>query len=331
MRIALVVITGSLCAPLAAQDVEQSAQDVDVVLEYAPAAQCPDDETFAELVTSRLGRNPFVESSRDVVRVSLSRRGRVHSGTLAWLRDAEELGRRELEVRGSCDELVESLAVGLTILLEDPPVEPSPVTEPEPEPDPDPEPARRLAPEPIPIQEPPPPEPGPTIDFIAEIGGAFGFAITPRASIGARIAIGVRIGMLSLRLEGTFDSQIGEASVGSNDRIEATHGTGALAGCAHYGVLFGCLHVGAGAFSARVTTVADPRTRTSTSAFVGGRLGVAWQATPALYVAPFAELQVALTRTALDVDGPRSGSSPRWVLASAWRSASACSPLARRS
>ncbi len=102
-------------------------------------------------------------------------------------------------------------------------------------------------------------------------------------------------------MDNVVDAQLGSETVGM-DRMEATHGTGALAGCLHYRWLMGCLYGGGGAFAARVTTVADPRTRTSISAFVGARFGAQFHLSNALYVAPFIELQVALTRTALDVD-----------------------------
>lgn len=224
---ALLFVFGPLAGAPAAAD------EVQVALHYEPSGRCPDAETFAELVAARLGRDPFVESAPDVVRVELGRRGRTRVGTLVWIRDGAPLGRRQLEARGSCVGLLESLAVALTILLEDPPGAPD-ATAPPPDdvaPEAAAEPAPRPPPE-VPPARPPPtatapnelPTPDPEagaeasdreLAFVGELSGGTVLGVVPGPGLSVRAAVGLRVGNVDVRLEGVFDAQLGTKTIAS--------------------------------------------------------------------------------------------------------------------
>jgi len=104
-----------------------AAQAPTLALEYRAPDTCPADTVFIDSVASLVGRVPFVPSAERTLQVAIDLRGRQLVGTLALRGDAS--GQRELRAPANdCEELMTSLALATSVLLEElePPSAPVP-------------------------------------------------------------------------------------------------------------------------------------------------------------------------------------------------------------
>ena len=308
--IPVVLVTGMLCSSALAQDVAITLE-LNVV-----GVDCPDRETFVELVTSRLGRNPVAERANHHVLIDALPRAGGHAGSLRVLEGSRERGRRELQVDGSCADLMETLAVSLAIFLEETmaPSESEPHVS---------ETSSQTAVIERDSQEPTPTSAVPTdtasqqalpsqtpsaleLQFVGEVGVAGMIGTAPAFTLGPRLELGLIMGRFSLRLQGTFDAQLHDAGLSTGDTVYATHSAAALVGCLHYHLLNACVLGGGGVLSARVHEVVESRTRISPSVFAGVRLAVVPQLNELLFLSVFGELRIAIARSAIDVNDLRA-------------------------
>jgi hypothetical protein len=276
-------------------------------LDYAAAPEgCPDEQAFRDLVTARLGHDPFEVGAPLLVTARIEPEGtalRAH----ARISDADgsERGARQLEGTPSeCRDLASALASAVALALT-PPAPASPVQ----------------APAPVSgSSSPPAPPPPRDLKFTAHTGLALGGGITPGFALSPLLGLGIRTHSVSVLAEARVDLMPGVAQSGG-ERVEASVFSAGPAACLHLGPGHGCLGVELGALQGRALDVTDPRTYTSFFSAAAARLGfdIALGAILALRLA--GELRVPLVRTALRVndttvwDAPPLGGGLRLELA----------------
>ena len=298
LRLVLLSMVLAAASGAAAQDRLATAR-----LAYEAPETCPDAEAFTGRVEARLGRAPFGEGAASTARVEVAA-GIPHRGTLSWIDERGAVrGERTLVAR-HCDELVETLAVALAMLLEDPPRPPDAPRDPE---------AQHAAPPP-PARPSPPLIPAPAatpaaerpdrplrLELAADARGSLGFTPGPALGGGARVSIGTA--MLSAHAVAAIAIQPGRASLRSRDSVDAFHARFGIGGCVRPERLHLCVEAGGGLFQAKVHSVDAPESRTSPSAFVSIRAGVPLRLTSVVSVEPFAAASILVLRPALNVNG----------------------------
>lgn len=301
----------------------------------AQAIGCPDESTFRDMVTARLGYDAFSDAQAErsvAVRVEAGERFllahvelRDENGALQGARDVEG-------TLAECEELAQSVALSLSVLIDplslvdgpsptsDPPtVEPAP--EPEPvtprdEPAPEPEP---VAPrdEPAPEPEPVAPSDEPAPDVLQpharelsrpDVGLAVGLAPTvsvglvPGFSAGGLLSFGVTIGRFSLALEGRVDAQAAQARSVDGHRIFGAVYAGGLTPCVvlPYVAFCGVIHLGA--IQGVAHNVSNPEPQVTLFASASARVLARFPLGPVVTLLVLAEAGIPIVRTSLAVN-----------------------------
>jgi hypothetical protein len=283
-------------------------------LDYAAAPEgCPDEQAFRDLVTARLGRDPFEASASLLVTARIdAESGALHAQARITAEDGSERGARALEGTPSeCRDLANALASAVALALTPPPVSvQAPVTMPVPSPAPV-----------VPLGSSPPAPPPPREPrFTAHAGLAAGGGITPGFALSPLLGVGLRARSVAVLAEGRVDLMPGIARSGG-ERVEASVFSAGPAACLHLGPAQGCLGVELGVLQGRALDVTDPRTHTSFFSAAAARLGFGLELGPVLALRLAGELRVPLVRTALRVndttvwDAPALGGGLRLELA----------------
>jgi hypothetical protein len=285
---------------------------------------CPDRAEFEELVASRMGYAPFDEHARGSIEVVLEGRAPVAAtGTIRILDIAGlETGRRTIATPAPCQEIAESLATAIAILLESvsssgapsevpplPPEQPGvvvqvgaapPAPSPPPWSAPSPAPAPRSGAPLGPIERASNAVPvrfGAGASFLGEAG------TTADPTMGARVALGLHYSVVEVLLEGSISSQLSPTRLPSGDTLESFTYNMDLAVCLHAGVIGACALGGVGALHATVRNVSLPMGRTSLVAFVGARVLGTIRLGEVVRLRPWVELVGVPARAAIVVDG----------------------------
>jgi len=277
---------------------------VSLIVVRGPAATgCPSEDELRGWVEARAGRSVFVPDAPTRVVVRLDARRGVHLAEVSVVREGEVLGERSLRDR-ACGEVVESIAVLLSVLVgprapepEDAPVEEPPADDPPraPEQAPTEEPAAP-APEALPAAEPPAapvpealalPRPEPVgVHVAASLGVLLGWTPAPTLLVRAGVGIGQRA--WSLRAEARFALDTPLASPLEGAAGSVAWGGGALLACGHVEVLTLCGH---GLVARSAATLPGSRAE-ALVAGVGASAGLSWAPWPWLRLTADAALDV---------------------------------------
>jgi len=249
------------------------------------AETCPDESELRRGVAARVGYDPFFPFADRTVVVQIERQGQLLHGTLRVLgKEGALAGERRLEGRaGACGELVKSLALAVSLALDELESQPAPPPRESPGDASDGRDAQDAATAVAPTapaakdprgaeraSEAPAASPGeraPWAPFTSiMVGGATGLG--PGASFAGSVGVGLARGALSLALEGRASSGTGSFDGGVS--VEGSLFTGGLVGCLRREravTLALCAVAFAGA--ARATAAGVPLPRADTTPFLG--------------------------------------------------------------
>jgi hypothetical protein len=249
-----------------------------------PGAQgCPDEAELRRAVEERLGYDPFFPWATRTVVAQIEHKPGGFAAELKIL-DASgvSLGERALPtVSNDCTEIVRSLALAISIAIDDLDTAAPPQGEPPPAPPPSPPPAS--APEvDAPAPPPQPPDRGNesppmarTLDLALELAALGTLASAPAPAAGGAAGARLKGPWWSLGLEGRYDLPASEAIAGGG-RVETSLALGMATACVWSGTAwrpFGCLVGTLGWFHGSTTGVTAPNSAGALYAALGARLG----------------------------------------------------------
>ncbi len=287
-----------------------------------PAARaCPGESDLRKAVASRIGYDPFFPTASKTVIAQISRAATGYRGKVQIVGDDGNLrGSRDLSTRGDdCSELLSALALAISIALDDlddgkpPPTsasgqaaETTPPAAPAPEPSPPPqvEPLREA-----PRVAAPPAQPARALGLLLGAGPTTSFAFAPSPSIGASLAGTLRYSLLAARFGLRADLPAGGDLAGGG-RVMASSVLASVSGCIRGDVPFVCAGAGVGSFATTTAGVHTPASDTALLTAVVFSGGVDIPFWRQLYVEPFVEGDVVLTRHRVLVDGVDSYQLP---------------------
>jgi hypothetical protein len=292
-------------APALAQ--ERAAASLDY--EVGEQLGCPSEDAFRDAVAGRLGYDPFREDAPRRIHARIDRAGPRLRGRVKVLdADGKAAGSRQLEsAENECAELVSSLAMAVSILLDPLAATGVPTKPPPPAP-----PARPSCPACPPPRPVPCPEPEPETDparLFAGAGLGASLGLTPGVALGPSVLVGLTWSRLSLALQGRADvTPVSPEAEGQ--RVTAAVFSAGPRGCGWVGVALGCVGAQAGIFQGRGVDLVAPSTQTGAfvSADVAAGLAIPlWQDT---HLELLAELRAPLSRTSLLVDDQTVWTAP---------------------
>lgn len=249
----------------------------------AGAESCPDEAALRRAVVQRLGEDPFDDTTRPTFDVTVAAADGKWVGRVALV-DASglESGVRELHDASDCVELVDALALGISLAINPAlagaePVAAAPAPVPVPPPaapaQPPSEPKAAPAPTSVPTDASREPAPGPSEPAWRWGIGLVGLAsagTAPDVSFGAGALVRARHRMLSLSLEGRYDFPASqEFGNGAETRLIA----GLLVPCAHFlpGPFHACAVGALGSVRGEAPTLPNPQSDTALYAALGAR------------------------------------------------------------
>ena len=246
------------------------------------AETCPGEAELRRAVAERLGYDPFFPSANRTIVAQIERKGGGYAAELKIL-DASgiSLGERSLPpTTRDCSEVLRSLALAISIAIDDldaaapkPPVD-APVAAPEPPPAPTPAPAPPpVAPADAPAAASPEKRP---VWLAAEVSVLGAVASAPAPALGG--AAGARLvgPWWSVGLEGRLDAPASDAIPGGG-RVETALTLGVASACAWIGDgwrPFVCAVGALGSFRGTTTDVTTARSATALYSGFGARLGL---------------------------------------------------------
>jgi hypothetical protein len=327
-----VVAPGVLGALLVLSSGRAAAQEPEAALELSPGAVslivvrgpsatgCPSEEELRGWVEARAGRSVFAPDAATRVVVRLDARRGVHRAEVSVVRDGEVLGERSLRDR-ACGEVVESIAVLLSVLVAPRAPEPEPDApgapvaggsddDAEVRDDAAPAPEATAVPEPAPAPEATAvPETTPTLETLAapaaplavHLGASLGALVgwTPAPTLLVRAGVGIGQRDWSLRAEGrvALDAPLASPLDGAGGAV--AWAGGALVACGHLEVLALCGH----GLVARSAAALPGSNAEALVAGVGASAGLSWAPWPWLRLTADAALEVPVVRPEARVGG----------------------------
>ena len=247
------------------------------------AESCPDEAALRRAVVARLGEDPFDDSRRPTFDVTISAADGKWLGRVALV-DATglESGVREIREASDCVELVDALALGISLAINPalagagpvaafpvppPPLPPAPAPPPSSEPKPPPAPTSETSDG---ARETPPPVSSEPWRWGLGLMGLGSVGTAPDLSLGAAALVRVRRGTLSLSLEGRYDFPASQAlGNGAETRLIA----GLLVPCFHFppGRFLACAVGALGSIRGEAPSLPNPQSDTALYAALGLR------------------------------------------------------------
>ena len=276
-----------------------------------PGAQvCPNEDAVRAAVATRLGYDPFFPSAPTTIFVELAGSGDrfVAQVKLVDSEGVERGTRRLASPKGRCLDLVGTLALTISLVVDPLSLAPAPPPRdsqdpPAPAPPAEGAPASAASIPPLVSDaESPAASSAPPVSALryfagVSLLGSLGSALAPTA--GAAAFGGARRDWLSVRIEGRGDLP---ASATSPPAARSWALVASASPCAHWRSAFACATLGVESIQASgdATTARSAETLV---AIVGGRLGAEMAATDHLVLAPFAEVLAPLQRPRIQIDG----------------------------
>jgi hypothetical protein len=266
---------------------------------------CPNEEAVRASVAARLGYDPFFLSAPTTILVEITRDGD-HFAALVKLIDSQgvERGTRRLATpTGNCVDLIGTLALTISLVIDPVSLAVSPVP-PDPTAAAPPPAAPPAAPIPVGVpaataeRAPAPLRPDATRFFAGvSVLGSLGSALAPTA--GAAVFGGARRGWGSLRVEARGDLP---AAAPTPPAARSWALVASAVPCAHWRSAFACATVGVESIQAS-GNAAEPRKAETLVAILGGRLGVEIAATDRFALAVYAGWFAPLQHPRIEIDG----------------------------
>jgi len=286
-----------------------------VYVREAGTSACPAESDLRKAVASRIGYDPFFPTASKTVVAQISRVPSGYRGKVQIVGDDGLVrGSRDLSTRGDdCSELLSALALAISIALDDlddgkpPPVPAGEGTD-----------AAAPSPPPPPTAAPdasPPPEPRrdsasstttsgttPRLGFLASAGPTVSVGFAPAPSVGASLSATLRYSLLAARFALRADLPASGDLTGGGS-VSASSVLATASACIRGDVPFVCAGGGVGSFATTTAGVHTPASDTALLATVLVSGGVDVPLWRQLYLEPFVEGSLVLTRHRVVVDG----------------------------
>ena len=274
---------------------------------------CPAESDLRKAVASRIGYDPFFPTASKTVIAQISKAPTGYRGKVQIVGDDGNLrGSRDLSTRGDdCSELLSALALAISIALDD-------LDDGKPPPAPDESsaqpaaPATPAAPEAAPVapSRPQPPRDAPQatpttttrLAFLASAGPTASFGFAPSPSIGASLAATLRYSRLAARLGVRADLPASGRLTGGGS-VGASSVLATASVCVRGDAPFVCAGGGFGSFATTTSGLQAPASDTALLATLLVSGGVDVPLGRDLYLEPFVEGGLMLTRHRVVVDG----------------------------
>jgi hypothetical protein len=305
--VVLTLLLGPISAPAQAEPAGRLLYD------RGPGAEaCPDEATLRRAVAARLGEDPFDSRLSRTFRLTIAMAGARLRGVVELVTEGLAEGRRELDAEpGACAELVDAmaLAVSLTInpdlVVEVPRELPSPSPPAAPELQPTTEPERRFAlPRARPSRDAPRASREKAPPLALEVGGLAHGAVGTGPGVAAGGTALIRAGTPTwgIGIEGRLDA-LSRAGIGRSGTVRSTLTAGVLAPCARFGHGSACPLLLMGSLFARSQGVTTERSDRGFYAAAGARLAVGAPLADQLLLEARLDALYPLTRVTIDLDG----------------------------
>jgi hypothetical protein len=248
----------------------------------AGATGCPDESALRKAVAARLGEDPFDDAQPSMFDVTVMRDGDGFAGRVALVdTNGHASGVRHIRGASSCAELVDALALGLSLAINPelattgpeshgetvlPPVVPL---------KPAPEPKQGAEPTPVPADEPPEPQPvenEPAWGFAAGVVGLASVGTAPQAALGVGVLLRGRYRVVSLSVEGRYDAPSSKLQ-DNGAEVETRLMAALLVPCLHFRPLpvQACAVGALGSLRGEAPNLPNPQPDTGLYAAVGAR------------------------------------------------------------
>jgi len=299
-----------------------------VRFEYARqdgASACPDPATIQAGVSARLGYEPFSERGGNLVRATIRQAGHGLEARIEMLDESGSLKaeRKLVSHQRDCAELASSVELAISIAIDPFRLNAMPTVSGTREPGPEATPVRGQD-SGAPSSQPLPTasvakeaavasEPRRPLSGQVETGLLGSLGTAPSSALGFSAGVGVRVGDLSLAIEGRADLPA-SASLRVGDASTSLLVVSVVP-CAHFRVMAACALVSAGALRAAGHGLMDSRTVTLPYLAAGARLAAAIPLTTRLSLAIHGDLTTPLIETRVAVDGAAVWTSPILALA----------------
>lgn len=288
-----------------------------VYVREAGAAACPAEPDLRKAVATRIGYDPFFPSASKTVIAQISRAKNGYRGKVQIVGDDGNVrGSRDLSTTGDdCSELLSALALAISIALDDlddgkpvptadattstpaAPVESTPSTPAAAPPSAAPPPER-----PATASPPSASADGRGLGFATSAGAAASLGVAPTAAIGGSMAATLRYRLVAARIGLRADLPAsGDLTGGGTLTTNAV--LGSASACVRGDRPFVCAGVGIGQLSTETSGVSSAASDRALLVTTFLTAGVDLLLSAQLYVEPFAELGLVVTRHRVAVDG----------------------------
>lgn len=271
------------------------------------AASCPNEDELRKAVGKRLGYDPFFATADVTLVAEIEKREPTgFTGRVRVIdRDGKLVGSRIIQSASrECAELVRTLALNLSITVDD-----LAAILPKTEPSPDPptvieDPPAIVKPPPVAEEPPKEPEkpPAPRTVFpelgVLLLGNA---GQTPALTLGIGASVGVRFG--AVRISGDVTALLPSEGSEGAFKARASVVQGTLSACLHLALPYVCAKGGLGVLDGGGAGVDLPRAGTAIVAGAGLEPGIELVLSEHLVFRAFADVRFALTRPSVTVNG----------------------------
>ncbi len=323
--------SSSLAILLAALTLPSAASAAAVRLVYgrgAGAERCADEAVLRQAVAMRVGYDPFAPLAPLTISVGVkAEKKRLYGRVVVVNADGTEKGAQMLEsADASCEDLLASVALAVSVMLDseplfaaaevDPPAQPDPPAHADPpapqKKDEAPSPAPTVLPPVSPVAKRDAPtllhdshaKPPQAISLWAALGGRASVGAWSAMALGPDLFVELGFGRLGVVVEGRYDRTT--ADVGTIARASVSRATGSLLPCGHFGWVVACGLATFGETWAR-GDVASPQTASTPYAAFGARLGVQVPIHSKVRVLGTVDVVGITTPTAIAVNGGATG------------------------
>jgi hypothetical protein len=316
LRLAATVVAGFV-ATISARQAHATPSAKLVYVRGPETAACPDESQLRRAVATRIGYDPFFATASKTVIAQISRVKTGYRGKIQIIGDDGVIrGERELATRGDdCSELISALALAVSIALDDlddgapapAPAATAPAfTAPDavaPTADAAPpavvssaaDDGARAAPPPLPSS-------ASRLGVAVSAGPVVSLGAAPGPSVGGAVAATLRYGWAALRVDLRADLPA-SGDLGGGGRVTASSLVGTAALCVRADVPFVCAGGGLGSFATTTESISAPASDHALLLQVLAVAGADVSLSRQLFVEPFAQLGVVLTRHRVFVDG----------------------------
>ncbi len=291
-----------------------------VYVRGAGADACPGEAELRKAVATRIGYDPFFPAAQKTVIAQVTRTAGGYRGKVQIVGDDGRMrGERDLSSKGDdCAEIVSTMALAVSIALDDldeaAPGAPPPAPAPAPEPAPPVPIATPVPAAPLTRVEPPPaaaPEaaPGPRVELGASLGPVVSIGTAPSAAFGGSLAATLGYGLLGLRLDlrGELPSS---GPIVPNGIVSTSTIVGAASGCIRGKLPFGCVGVGYGTLASKTEGITRSASDRGELVVLLATAGADVALGRVMYLEPFVAGALNLTPNRVEVDGSRVFSLP---------------------